>query len=208
MVALWSVLALLGLLVLIALLPVEIWVRHHQENERGRLQYRIKVGWVTVAGGTSPTDEAAAEAPRHKEQALRKLPDFLPKSSGELLDWLRPAFQYFRRKLRFRRLNLFIVVGGLDAFESAMLAGVAWTLAGLVGSVISHLFWLPQGLYRVTVQPNWQEPAFGLNLDCMLTFRVGHAIWAGALLVPRLWQSWRAAARRRRRLSEGERAHG
>lgn len=206
MVGLWILIALLGLVALLALLPITITVRHHQENEVGRLQYVVAIGPVIAVRGTIPIGEVAAGAPKRRNKKKRPLPTFLPQSPLALFDWALPSLRYFRNRVRFRRLNLFIVVGGMDAFESAMLAGVVWTLAGAFGSVLSHIFALPSGIYRVTVQPSWQNPVLTLNLDCMLTFRVGHAIWAGVLLVPQALRSARAARRRRRQ--KGEEARG
>lgn len=206
MVGLWILIALLGLLAVIALLPITITIRHHQENEAGRLQYVVAIGPVIAVRGTSPIGEVAAGAPKRRNKKKRPLPTFLPQSPLALFDWGLPSLRYFRNRVRFRRLNLFIVVGGMDAFESAMLAGVVWTLAGTLGSVLSFLFHIPLGLYRVTVQPSWQQPMLTLNLDCMLTFRVGHAIWAGVLLAPQALKSARAA--RRRKSQKGEEARG
>lgn len=205
MVGLWILLALLGLLILIALLPISIAVRVHMEGLNGRVQYRVGVGPLAFKGAQE-FGERAAEAPRHQRQAKRAMPDFVPQSPLAMLQWARPSIDLLRQKLRFRRLGLFLVVGGADAFESALLAGVAWTVAGTLGSILSQIFTLPPGLYRVTVQPNWREPALGLNLDCMVTLRVGHAIWAGVLLVPPALRSARAARRRKRQ--KGEEARG
>jgi hypothetical protein len=204
-VGLWILVALLGLGLFVALLPVELAGRLHTEGLTGRVEYRVRVGPLTLAG-TKPLDELARRVLKARK-AKRQLPAFLPQRPQELLEWGRPAIDYFRRRIRFRRLNLFVEIGGLDAFESAMLAGLVWTVAGTLGGILSQIFPLPPGLYQVTVQPNWQEPALGLNLDCMLTFRVGHAIRAGVLLVPQALKSAQAAAARRRR-QKGEEAHG
>ncbi|HLO04733.1 MAG TPA: DUF2953 domain-containing protein [Symbiobacteriaceae bacterium] len=202
----WILVALLVLLIGIALLPVTLSGRFHLEGLNGRVQYRIGVGPLAFTGAQE-FGELLAEAPRHERQTKRATPAFVPKAPGALLQWARPSIDYLRRRGRFRRLTLFVVVGGLDAFESALLAGAVWTVAGTFGSILSHIFVLPPGLYRVTVEPNWQEPALGVNLDCMLTFRVGHAIWAGVLLVPQALKSARAARRRQRR-EKGEEARG
>lgn len=206
MVGLWILIALLGLLVVIALLPIVVSARLHLEGLNGRVQYRIGIGPIAIKGAKE-IGEAVTQAPKVKRKAKRAKPDFLPKSPEQMLQWARPAINLIRQKLRFRRLDLFVVVGGLDAFESALLAGVVWTIAGTLGSLLSHIFTLPPGIYRVTVQPNWREPALGLNLDCMVTLRVGHAIWAGVLLVPQILRSARAARRRRKR-QKGEETRG
>lgn len=206
MVGLWILVALLGLLIAIALLPITLSGRLHLEGLTGRVQYRIAVGPLTFAC-TRELGELFAPTSKPKCQTQKPLPAFLPQSPLALLRWSRPAIDLLRQKLRFHRLDLFVEVGGLDAFESALLAGVVWTMAGTVGSVLSHIFTLPPGLYRVTVRPNWREPALGLNLDCMVTLRVGHAIWAGVLLVPQVLRSARAARRRRQR-QKGEEARG
>lgn len=205
MVGLWILIALLGLLAVIALLPITISGRLHLEGLSGRVQYRIGVGPVAYAC-TKEIGELVAETPKPK-CGPQSRPSFLPQSPLAMLRWARPAIDLIRQKLRFRRLDLFVVVGGSDAFESAWLAGVVWTVAGTLGSILSHIFTLPPGLYRVTVQPDWREPALVLNLDCMVTLRVGHAIWAGVLLVPQALRSARAARRRRRR-QKGEEARG
>jgi hypothetical protein len=209
---LWIFLALLGLITILALLPVECWFRFHQEGLNGRVQYRIKVGPIALSGNKEIDDfvkkgaKKAAEGQGAKATTAgdKRAP---PEHGIGLVGWWLQATHYFRRKVRFRRFNLFLEVGGLDAFESAMLAGLAWTVAGAIGSIISHCFVLPSGVYRVSVKPNWQDPAFGVNLDCMLTFRVGHAIRAGALLAPQALKSWRDGKRRRRR-QKGEGARG
>jgi hypothetical protein len=211
---LWILLALLGLMTILALLTVEFWVRFHQEGLNGRVQYRLKVGPIAFAGAKEIGDflKKGAKHPAEGQGAKAASADAKrapPEQSIGIIGWWLPATHYFRQKVRFRRFNLFLEVGGLDAFESAMLAGLAWTVAGAVGSIISHYFVLPPGVYRVSVKPNWQDPALGVNLDCMLTFRVGHAIWAGVLLAPQALKSWRREKRKQnRRRQKGEGARG
>jgi hypothetical protein len=189
-VGLWILVALLGLLALLWWLPIQIALRLHQEEWTARLQGRIQIGPVSRSVTLELTrwmqrlerrTERATQTAGQLSKRRRVVSEIV--SPGRLIQIAAPAIQYFRRRLRFRRLDLVVDVGGGDAFESALLAGTAWTVIGLFGSILSFLFEIPPGLYRASVQPNWQDPTLRVHLDCILHFRGGDAMTAGFLFV-------------------------
>jgi hypothetical protein len=200
-VGLWILVALLGLLSLLWWLPIQIALRLHQEEWNARLQGRIQIGPVSrsvtieltplIQRWARRSDQAtktAGHAPEHRPPAREIV------SPGKLFQIAAPATQYFRRRVRFRRLDLVVDVGAGDAFESALLAGTAWTVIGLLGSILSFLFDIPAGLYRASVQPNWQVPTLRVHVDCILHFRGGDAMTAGFLFVRQALRSARLSA--------------
>jgi hypothetical protein len=96
----------------------------------------------------------------------------------KLLRAALPALRRLGRATQCRRLRLRVEVGGLDAMESALLAGTVWGGAGMVVGQVSR--WVrvaPDGL-SVAVVPNFERPTWRVNLDCILAVRLGKAIAA------------------------------
>lgn len=106
----------------------------------------------------------------------------------ELTESAGPPLRYLGRRVQLD-LSLTARVGGDDAAESALLAGLTWSVLGSGIGVAAQ--WVPSILRtpRIRVLPDYEKPALQLDLHCIARFRAVHAI------IMAVWLSLRVARR-------------
>jgi hypothetical protein len=116
---------------------------------------------------------------------------------------VRQPMRYFARHIRFSQCRLRAEIGGFDAMQSALLAGALWSVVGTALGVASTLIRLEPGVSKIAIVPNFSGPTWRLQTDCILHFRLGHAIVAGVWALVRLLREkelvrWWQQGRRRK----------
>lgn len=192
------VIAALSLLILLSLLPVRLQISLVQAGWQAGLtlvlgygfwRFRKEVDVTAAVGG------ALEHMWRRWQEKGEPLEPDLKETVGRaprrrLLRAVIPALRRLSRSTRCHRLHLYTEVGGADAMDSALLAGAAWSLAGMAVGAVSRAVQLPRAAVEVSVRPHFDRPAFRLSLDCILSVPLGKAIMAI------VWLLTRAADRR------------
>ncbi|PTM58632.1 DUF2953 domain-containing protein [Desmospora activa] len=98
---------------------------------------------------------------------------------------LYDVFYRFLRHVTCERLIWKSHLGTGDAAETGVITGLAWGVkTSLVGMLGSYIDWLVRP--RLDVVPHFQERRLETELDCMIRFRIGHAILAILRLLMRM----------------------
>lgn len=116
------------------------------------------------------------------QKTLRRMPgDLIQGAVGSPLRYLGHRLE--------AGLELSSVVGGADAAESALLAGLTWSVLGSGLGVAAQ--WVPSVVRspRIEVKPDYARPACEFDLRCIARFRAAHAI------ITAVWLSLRVARR-------------
>ncbi|WP_062047748.1 DUF2953 domain-containing protein [Bacillus sp. JCM 19034] len=115
--------------------------------------------------------------PQDLIDALRTIRDFIQHVIG-----LHTIVQRFLKKVRIKQLNWHSSVGIEDAAHTAQLAGVVWSLKSVIIGLISHYTRL-QDVPKVSVEPRYQMLYSYSKFSCMISFRLGQAIFAGLMVI-------------------------
>lgn len=137
------------------------------------------------------------------QKTVRRLP------RRKLLGALGRPIRYLARRSRCQRMVIHGEVGGLDAMESALLAGASWTAIGTALGLSSR--WVPMTPAEpvVTIRPNFGGPAWRFSADCIVRFRLGHAMVAGFWILRRVLRekeivAWARDSWRRKGVESGD----
>lgn len=171
----------LGVLVLLALLPLGVDARYDASGPR----VRILAGPVKLT--VYPTKGKKKEKPKKKkkakaEPAPQAQPKAQTKSTGgswkDFIPLVKTALAFlgdFRRKIRLDHLECNLVLGGTDPAKLAMSYGKAWVAVGNLLAVMEGCFTIRKR--DVEVQCDFTSP------ETRVTFRAQITITLGRLLV-------------------------
>lgn len=188
------VLAVLAIALIILLLPVRLHLTFRQHGWQAEFEVQTTIGGTVRLGRKVEVSSSIEMAFEHMmkrweatgepvkvplQKTIRRFP--LGRAAHAVLGPLR----YLRRKIRFRKLHVGVEVGGYDAMQSALLSGVAWSTIGTLLSQLSRLVHLDPALPKVQVAPNFAGPAYRVEVDCIVGYRLGNAIFAGVWLLLR-----------------------
>jgi hypothetical protein len=161
-----------------------------------------------AANAASPAQGPLAERPvaGHPQPPPPKPPQPKrppPPPIRPVMQAVRPPMRYFARHIRFSQCRLRVGIGGFDAMQSALLAGALWSVVGTVLGVASTLIRLDPDVPKIAIVPNFSGPTWRLQADCIVHFRLGHAIVAGVWALGRLLREkelvrWWQESRRRK----------
>lgn len=107
---------------------------------------------------------------------------FLPKKVRAYLT----VIEELENKGRFKKFEWQIVIGTLDAAQTAILLGVIW---GAVGHILAFL----QNRYRfychplLNVKPSFNQKVLDTRFDCIFELKIGHIMLAGFRELGRRW---------------------
>lgn len=176
--------------------PVQVNIQLHQRGLQATLEVNIRALLLNLSRSVSISDkvEMALEHILKRWTAtgepvkvpLQKTVRRAPRN--KILRAVGRPLRYLGRRTRCSRLVIRAEVGGGDAMQSALLAGGSWALVGTGLALFSRRVQLDPSIPRVQVIPNFSGPAFRLETDCILRFRLGHAIVAGVWLIRRIYR--------------------
>ncbi|MEW8979518.1 MAG: DUF2953 domain-containing protein [Symbiobacterium sp.] len=93
------------------------------------------------------------------------------------------AVRYLARSVRCSRLRLRLEVGGVDACDSALLAGLGWSAVYAALAQVARWVRLDAAGLAVAVVPNFHRPLMRTDLDCILSVPLWQAIAAVAMML-------------------------
>lgn len=96
-----------------------------------------------------------------------------------------PPLHYLRRHLSLVRLNLSIDVGSADAAATGVLTGLCWGAAGAAVGLLADRFRAPRPAPRIRVRARFNQTVWVMRAECMVSLRLGNAIFAGVWLLAR-----------------------
>lgn len=126
----------LGILVLLAILPLGVSVRYNSEGALVRIIAGPVRFTVFPMKKKEKKEKPKKKAPSKEKKAAATTPAKKKESGGSLLDFLplvRVALDFlgdFRRKLRIHRLELKLILAGDDPCDLATNYGRAWAALG------------------------------------------------------------------------------
>lgn len=184
---------------LLWLAPVQLHLRLAQANLKAEVFVELRVGWLRFARAIT----LGEKAPRVRAHTRRR-PGAEKQDVRDLLAASVQGLRYLGRATWCERLRLRVEVGGLDACDSALLAGLGWSLVCNLLAQFGRLVQVNPAGVAVAVVPNFQRPLLRTDLDCILRVPLGKATWAAGMVL-------RAALRRRAllaRIRERQRRKG
>ena len=200
---------LLLVLILLTKLKVHIKYSHAQDNDSfkiqlkawfGLLRYTFDVPLIKV-DENSPSIVVEEETKTGKEENMNseKRSQFFAqdiinglKDMEKLLKHvvsLHRIIRHFLKKVSISHFEWQTVIGTGDAALTGVLTGAVWAVKGSIIGIISHYFKLKVNP-TLSVQPHFQLPVSQTSFQCMLQFRIGHAIFAGIKLI-KCWKGGR-----------------
>lgn len=173
-------------LLLLMLLPVRLSLSLRQQGWQAQLDVEVRCGIVRLTRAVDVTAQVATVLEHMWKRWQEKgepvkpnLQETLSRAPGKkLLRAALPSLRRLGRATTCRQLRLRVEVGGWDAMDSALLAGAAWSGAGMLVGTVSGWVRVPSEVVAVAVVPNFQKPFWRVNLDCILAVRLGQAIMA------------------------------
>jgi hypothetical protein len=228
---LWLLIMLAILLALcLLLLPIQIAVQTRQHGLEATVWVQLKLPFLKFSKAINITDKVrqalqtalkqwrkrrrkkgdatnAAPPPERPQPKRRLLTARLPKGQPPpfrpVMHAVRLPMRYFARHIQFTQWRLRAEVGGFDAMQSALLAGALWSVVGTALGVVSTVIRLDPSVPKIAIVPNFTDPTWRLQTDCILRFRLGHAIVAGVWALGRLLREnelvrWWQESRRRK----------
>jgi len=212
--------AVLAIVSLIAFLPVQTHILLEQHAWVAKLHIHIKIARAINIRRSVNISDNVAMAVEHMWKRWRgtgepvKIP--LQKTvrrfpRKRIFRAVKPPIRFFRWRIRVKQLDVRAEIGGLDAMESALLAGVAWGVVGTALSQLSRLIELKPETPKVEIVPVFAGPAYRLEIDCILRYRLGQIIVVGVWLLKRLIsdgeiRAWARDSWRRKGVEGGGRA--
>ena len=138
----------LGILVLIAILPVGASVEYDSEGFRAAvIAGFLRIPVFPVKKKEKKTKKVKKKSPeKPKEKKNVKKPEPKKKKGGSLLDFLPVLdrvldfLSAFRRKLRIKHLELILILGGGDPCDLAINYGRGWAALGNLVPLLDQAF--------------------------------------------------------------------
>ena len=170
----------LGILVLLAVLPVGVCLIYNEDGLVLSLFLgAIKIKLFPKASKEKKKKEKPKKQkkakPASKPQSVKKersggkITDFLP-----LLDIGLKFLGSFRRKLRVKRLELNYVMAGGDPCDLALNYGKAWTAVGNIMPLLERIFVIKKR--NIQVQCDFAEVAARISARLEITITIGRVV--------------------------------
>ncbi|MCL6558722.1 MAG: DUF2953 domain-containing protein [Firmicutes bacterium] len=98
------------------------------------------------------------------------------------LSWLQVVqedIDFFLEHLVLERFYWRISFGTTDAAATGMLAGLAWSLAGVVTALFYHKIAPSRVQPVIKVEPDFEKAGFATSADCIFKIRIGYIMVTG-----------------------------
>ena len=170
----------LGILVLLAVLPVGVCLIYNEDG----LILSLFLGAIKIKLSPKASKEKKKKEkpkkqkkakPASKPQSVKKersggkITDFLP-----LVDIGLKFLGSFRRKLRVKRLELNYVMAGGDPCDLALNYGKAWTAVGNIMPLLERIFVIKKR--NIQVQCDFAEVAARISARLEITITIGRVV--------------------------------
>jgi hypothetical protein len=204
----WIGIVLAGLLFLIIITKLNIYIYflHEQDNDHlvitvkawfGLLSYKINVPLMKV-DEDSPSLLFKQEKTKNNSDKEKKEKD-IKITPTEIINKFKEAKEFLQKVIGFHRIvKQFLShvtlkkfhwnshLGTGDASQTAILVGVFWGVKGSIYALLSNHLKV-KAEPSVSIHPLFQMKTSQTRLECMISFRIGHAIFA-AIRVVKYWK--------------------
>ncbi|WP_158217573.1 DUF2953 domain-containing protein [Lottiidibacillus patelloidae] len=201
-----SALIIFILIIILTKLNISIYYLHEQDNDHlgitmkawyGLLSYNVNIPLMKVEEN-SPSlvfkkEKTERNSDKEKEEKDIKL------TPTELLNKLKEAKEFLQKVIGFNKIiKKFLKhvelkkfqwdshLGTGDASQTAIAVGLLWGVKGSIYGLLSNLLKV-QTKPEVSIYPLFQMKTSQTRLQCMISFRIGHAIFA-AIRVVKYWK--------------------
>lgn len=168
----------------------------------GLIRYTYKVPVVKVDEGSSTVvvkEETKTGNPSQEQGEQDQWKDYsiqdairLMQNAKEFLEHVVGFHKIMKRFLShvsIERIRWNTMIGVGDAMYTGMAVGVAWSLKGSIIGIVSQYMRLKDRPI-MEVLPSFQYPVSETRLQCMISFRIGHAILT-SLRILKHWKKFR-----------------
>lgn len=197
---------LLLLLLLVLVTKIHIFISYYHNGDEDELKvkvtawkfikYTIKVPLIKI-DEDSPSNivkekkKASANIVKDEKKMKITLNTILEKINKikDFLEHIVGFYKILKRLLKRIDITKFewkTNIGTSDAALTGVLTGVLWSIKGIVLGIASHYMNLSTKPH-IEIVPNFQSAISKTRFQCMISFRLGQAIFAG-LLVVRYWK--------------------
>ncbi len=196
----WALGIIVALLILLLITPIRLDVTYWHNGDDDQLTIKITVWKVISKTIEVPVIAIDKESPSlvfkeevkgaggDKEYIRKETPNELVEQVRELNRWLQQIVGLHRIARRFlkhvkvKRFNWSSSLGAGDASTTGWLSGLIWSIKGSMAGLLSSYLTL-KCIPELKVDPIFQGWASKTHLECMVTLQLGHAIFAGILVV-------------------------
>ena len=170
----------LGILVLLAVLPVGVCLIYNEDG----LVLSLFLGAVKIKlfPKASKEKKKKEKTKKQKKTKLASKPQSVKKerSGGKITDFMTHVDKglkflgSFRRKLRVKRLELNYVMAGGDPCDLALNYGKAWTAVGNIMPLLERIFVIKKR--NIQVQCDFAEVAARISARLEITITIGRVV--------------------------------
>lgn len=172
----------LGILVLLAVLPVGVCLIYNEDG----LILSLLLGAIKIKLFPKASTEKKKEKPKKKKKqkpkntATKDKKKNKKKSGGKITDFLPLVdigLQFlgsFRRKLRVKRLEILYVMAGADPCDLALNYGKAWTAVGNLMPLLERIFVIKKR--NIQVQCDFTADSAKISARLDMTITVGRVV--------------------------------
>ncbi|WP_078555495.1 DUF2953 domain-containing protein [Bacillus alkalicellulosilyticus] len=203
----WVIAALVLLLIFFLILVVtkitiHITYYHHGVDDElvVRMQawkiitYTMKLPLIKIDDDSASVivEEEHGVGEADSKKKLKITPEYLVEKFRQLKEFLQHIVGFhkivrkFLRKVSVRDIKWNSQIGIHDAALTGFLSGMIWSVKGGIIGIISNYFRLLEKP-KLSITPNFQRKVTRTDFSCIISFRLGHAIIAGLLIV-RHWK--------------------
>ncbi|WP_227936591.1 DUF2953 domain-containing protein [Alkalihalobacillus deserti] len=202
----WTIVivGLILLFIVIAITKVKINCQYRHNQDDDLLEVIVTIWKIKVYTFSAPiikidSDSATILVEEEQEiagvQSKKKLP-ITPELILGKLRWLRDFIDHviglhkivrrFLKKVSVNKFTWHTDIGVGDAAYTAQLAGAVWTLKGSIIGMIGNTMRIKL-MPKLSITPQFQAVVSHTYFSCIFSFRIGHAIVAGLMLL-RHWK--------------------
>jgi hypothetical protein len=163
--------AIIILVLLIVTLSANVMLHIFYEEKRWRIKISI-VGIVVYKKRFSQQNSIQSTAAEDWKESLDTMMEDLRK-----LWHAFPYLLHITRTAELHQLRWHTTIGTADAATAGALAGVVWTIKGIVQQLISLHVQVAKP-FDIQVNPVFHTAVFHSNFQCIVSFRTGKAIQA------------------------------
>ncbi|MFC3883238.1 DUF2953 domain-containing protein [Bacillus songklensis] len=198
-------------IILISKLKIKLNLNHSQDNDFHQIKfslwfglirytYKIPVAKVDKDSSTLVVKEEQQQGSRQKgrgeenqwkDYSIQDAMDAI-QNAKELLKQvvgLQKIMKQFFSHISVERIRWNTMIGIGDAMYTGVAVGMAWSLKGLIISLISRYMRLKDPPIMQVI-PSFQSPVSETRFQCMISFRIGHAIVTSLRILKR-WKRFR-----------------
>ncbi|HET7616070.1 MAG TPA: DUF2953 domain-containing protein [Bacillales bacterium] len=193
-----GILAVIITLIMVSTVNMNIYYRHHRHEDTIVLRFRlwgINMYTYKIPGISFDEQSASVVMKQEKKKGPANEKNEIQLSKDDILRRIRSfhallshiygfsrIVRHFFSKMKVRKFVWHTQFGLGDAAATGSATGSIWAVKGNVIGLLDRFFQL-QTRPEISVVPLWQGEKAETELQCMISFRIGHAMGAGSRIV-------------------------